>query len=48
MSATKIAMLIAALLAGLYGFGPRKSAVEASEIATIPSPASNRAKGSGG
>ncbi|CAN1721709.1 conserved protein of unknown function [Hyphomicrobium sp. 1Nfss2.1] len=41
-------MLLAALLAGLYGIGTRKSAIEAAEVAAIPSPASGRGKGAAG
>lgn len=41
-------MLIAAVLSGLYGIGTRKSAVEAAEIAAVPSAAGNRAKAAGG
>ncbi|WP_171988063.1 hypothetical protein [Hyphomicrobium sp. NDB2Meth4] len=45
MNATRTTMLCAALLAGLYGIGTRKSAIEGAEVAAIPSSGSNRGKG---
>jgi hypothetical protein len=40
-------MMIAALLAGLYGIGTRRSAVEAAEVAVVQSPAATRETSTG-
>lgn len=48
MPGTKTTMMIAALLAGIFGIGARKSAVEMSEVPTVPQNSGKRAKAASG
>ncbi|MBI1650659.1 hypothetical protein [Hyphomicrobium sulfonivorans] len=48
MPGTKTAMMIAAILAGVFGIGARKSAVELSEVPTVPQNSGSRTKAASG